>query len=89
MTDIEPMGGDGSQALGINDHGTVVGWVAVPSVGSRGFVWRNGTATILSVLTAGGSFGGGATDINNHGVVVGSSGVHTATYDSYHAVLWR
>jgi probable HAF family extracellular repeat protein len=84
MTDLGTMGGDGSQALGINDHGTVVGWA-----GSRGFVWRNGTMTALSVLTAGGSFGGSANDINNHGVIVGSSGVHTATYDTYHAVLWR
>jgi len=89
MTGIEPTGVDGSSAQGINDHGMVVGWLDVPSVGARGFVWRNGTATTLGVLTTGGSFGGNATAINNHGVVVGSSGIHTDTYDTYHAVLWR
>jgi probable HAF family extracellular repeat protein len=86
MTDLGTMGGDYSQALGINDRGTVVGVVDVPSVGSRGFVWRGGVMTTLGVLTEGGMFGGIANDVNNRGVIVGSSGVGSETY---HAVLWR
>jgi probable HAF family extracellular repeat protein len=86
MTDLGTMGGDYSQALGVNDRGTVVGVVDVPSVGSRGFVWRRGVMTTLGVLTEGGMFGGVAHDINDRGVIVGSSGVGS---DTYHAVLWR
>jgi len=80
------LGGDFSQALGINDRGTVVGAGQVPSVGYRGFVWRNGVMTPLSVLPAGNS--SIAYDINNQGVIVGSSGIDPNN-SFYHAVLWR
>ena len=86
MTDLGTMGGDFSQALGINDRGTVVGAGQVPSVGYRGFVWRNGVMTPLSVLPAGNS--SIAYDINNQGVIVGSSGIDPNN-SFYHAVLWR
>jgi uncharacterized membrane protein len=85
-TSLENTESEYSQALGINDRGTVVGVIGVPSVGSRGFVWRHGVLTTLGVLTEGGMFGGSANDINHRGVIVGSSGVG---HDTYHAVLWR
>jgi uncharacterized membrane protein len=81
-TSLENTDSEHSQALGINDRGTVVGVIGVPSVGSRGFVWRHGVLTTLGVLTEGGMFGGRANDINHRGVIVGSSGVG---HDTYHA----
>jgi uncharacterized membrane protein len=86
MTDLGAMGGEYSQAWGVNDHGTVVGTIDVPSAGVRGFVRRNGVITPLPVLTEGGMFGGIARDINHRGVIVGSSGVGP---DTHHAVIWR
>lgn len=86
MTDLGTRGGEFSQALGVNDRGTVVGVVDVPSAGGRGFLWRGGVMTTLGVLTEGGMFGGIANDVNDHGVIVGSSGVGPETY---HAVLWH
>src|SRR6266700_4225736 len=48
LTDLGAMGDDSSQAMGINDHGTVVG-----STSRIGFVWRDGTMTALNGLSGG------------------------------------
>jgi probable HAF family extracellular repeat protein len=84
--DLGTLGGLFSSAAGINDLGTVVGQADTADRGLRGFVWRHGVMTDLGVLSADGENGSRATDINNHGWIVGASDVAGG---DYHAVLWR
>jgi probable HAF family extracellular repeat protein len=70
--------GVSGEATAVNDHGEVAGTSA-----GRAFVWRHGTVVELGTL--GGTFSA-ATDINNHGDVVGGSDVAGG---GQHAVLWR
>ncbi len=67
------------QAYGINNRLQVVG-----SSNLGAFVWERGRTTILPALTIGST----ATDVNDHGVVVGSN---PTTMDGLtpHAVLWK
>lgn len=65
-------GASGSFALAINDRGDVVG--AAPRNGAeQPVLWSSGVALPLEVLPDEGTGGGRASDINNHGVVVGNS----------------
>jgi probable HAF family extracellular repeat protein len=69
--------GDASRALAVNGHGDVVGAAAnmingAPNFPEDPFLYRNGTMTSL------GNFGGifsAATSINDHGQIVGYSGI--------------
>jgi probable HAF family extracellular repeat protein len=72
--------GDSSRAFAINNHGDVVGAAAnviegAPNFPEDPFLYHNGVMTSL------GSFGGvwsGATSINDHGQIVGYSGIDTS-----------
>lgn len=64
--------GQGSQAVAINDHGQVLGFIGW----GEAFVWDNGSRTTLGHLGGGSTF---PTDINNDGKVVGSSATPNAT----------
>jgi uncharacterized membrane protein len=59
--------GEGSQALGLNDSGTVVGRVTVDGR-ARAFSWSDGVTTLLSTLEGAAS---SATSINADGIVAG------------------
>ncbi len=75
-------GGDYSEAWGINDIGDVVGIANTLSMGTtRGFLWRNGAFTDLGSL-AGPTGTSAARDINNSGLIAGSS-------NGGIAVVWR
>lgn len=73
-----PPGTDTIQPWGINDRTQIVG---VTGIGA--FVWQDGRITLLPRLVA----GSGATDINNRGQIVGSSGARSDGLNE-HAVLW-
>lgn len=62
MTDIGTAFTANSVAYGINDKGTVIGWVLNGSV--TGFIWMNGQITMLPFIP---------TSINNDGEIVGFS----------------
>jgi probable HAF family extracellular repeat protein len=75
-----------SSANGINDSGVIVGTLSA-SVGSpdRGFIYNNGTTTLLGTL---GGTSSQATAINNGGLVVGQS--YTSLGAGYaHAFLYN
>src|SRR5262245_5919099 len=63
----------------INDRGQVVGGLTTSYAGAtRGFVWKQGSLTVLGR----GKFAG-ASGINERGQILGTSGDHE------HAVLWE
>lgn len=77
-----------SQAHGVNDRGQVVGTREVEPLTSSGpFLWEDGHVTMLPAL--GGGQGGGATGINDGGVIVGSSPDPSNPGSVGHAVVWR
>ncbi len=71
ITDLGTLGGTQSAAYAINDLGQVTGWAHTASEATHVFLWSGGKMTDL------GTFGldpvGEA--VNNHGVIVGQSGV--------------
>jgi probable HAF family extracellular repeat protein len=82
LRDIGTLPGDtASEAFGINNAGTVVGYSSGPT-GARAFVWSGGTMQNLGTLP-GGDFSK-AFGISDNGLIVGSSGSPAGT----RAVLW-
>ncbi len=69
LTDVGTFGGAITSATGINSSGDIVGFSDNPNVGTRAFLWRNGTMTDLGTL--GGSCCAAAYGINDSGTVVG------------------
>ena len=61
-------GSVGSQALGVNNRGAVVGEYLDPDGGFHGFKWRQGR---LTTIDGPGPLGGILTDINDDGEIVG------------------
>jgi probable HAF family extracellular repeat protein len=62
--------GGSSQALGMNDHGDIVGWAAPFGGMSSAVLWKHGHRSIL----ASGSEGASAMAVNDAGQAVGSVG---------------
>lgn len=86
MTDIGTLdGGQYSEATGLNNRGQVVG-LANTGGGLRGFVWQHGVLVDLGVVAGGGVNGSQARDVNDFGLIAGSSDVASG---EFHAVLWR
>lgn len=84
FTDLGTIGGNNSQAYGINNLGTVVGWSTTIGGASRATVWNGRNSTVLDTL--GGSYSY-AYSINNSGVAVGVSWGTGNAYAS--AAIWN
>ena len=65
--------GIGSEALGINNHGVIVGWFYEPVDVTHAFLYKDGVMTDLNNLlpTGSGWVLNYATDINDNGRIVG------------------
>jgi len=95
ITDIGTLGGNNSQAVGINDPGEVIGTAEImtvpdPDLGfvpSHGFVWRDGDISDVGTLGGRLSWAGG---INNRGQIVGASTLFPdePTNFNVHGFLW-
>lgn len=78
------------EARGINDRGDVVGEGLLRPGAFHPYIWRNGRITDLGVLEPGELEYGRATDINNHGQVVGFSVVNqNPDQSNQHAFIWQ
>src|SRR5262245_16288075 len=74
IIDIGTLGGDSSQALGLNNLGDVVGVATTAGGASHGFLHRNGEMFDLGTLPGGSS--SSATAINDRGDIVGYGGIN-------------
>src|SRR5205823_4372553 len=84
LTDLGNLGGDYSEAFGINDAGLIVGRSIDSSSTFYAFLWENGTIRNLGALPGGES---GAADINEARQVIGQS--NGGGHGIYHGVLWN
>jgi len=82
VTDLGNLGMAGVTVADINDRGEVVGASLTSHGATHGFVWANGSMRELGQ----GPFAG-ATGINEHGQIIGTSS--SAAYSEEHAVLWE
>ena len=72
LMDLGTLGGEGSEALAINDVGQVVGWSQTASGEPHPFLWENGKMRDLGTLP--GHARSEATAINAKGQIVGGGG---------------
>jgi probable HAF family extracellular repeat protein len=80
VVDLGTFGGNGSDALGINNSGQVTGWANVGSGERHAFLWQDGILTDLGVPTGYGySYG---FSINEIGQVIGESDAHGFLWDA-------
>lgn len=85
MIDLGTLGGNNSSAIGINNHGVVVGGAETSNGGRDPYLWRNGHMINLGGLPGSGHFGT-ALAVNNRDEVVGAANFHN---EGLHAFLWR
>jgi chitinase len=84
VVDLGTLGGNNSEALGINDSGVIVGDATIQGGSPSHAFWYDGTLHDLGVLPSGN--GSSATAINASGTIVGWS---TTTNGGFtHAVAW-
>ncbi len=83
LVSLGTLGGETSQALGINARGEVVGDSTRRDGSTHGFLWRDGKMTDLGTLP-GANFSS-AQDVNDHGMIVGAAGVSGGQRS---AVVW-
>lgn len=84
MSELGTLGGASSEALGINDSGTIVGRSQTSSGQWHAFMWSNGRMRDLRI-SGDNSF---ADDVNNSGVVVGVSVTGPRESPEYRAFVW-
>ena len=90
MTDVGTLGGDASEALGVNVAGEVVGWARRADEVPRAFLWRGGAMIDLGVLpSADPNDASQANAINGRTDVVGYSSARSPGHVNIHAFLWR
>jgi probable HAF family extracellular repeat protein len=92
MSDLGTLGGDRSEAFAINNHGVIVGDAGNGDPATFGFgqAFRYAGGTMTPLGTLPGGLGSNAYDINNKGLIVGSSyeGAFTVPEYPFHAVTY-
>jgi len=90
MTNVGTLGGNASEALGVNANGDVVGWARRADGVPRAFLWRGGAMIDLGLLPSAQPDDSAQADaINGRGDVVGNSIVRSPGHVNGHAFLWR
>ena len=102
MTALPTLGGNNGFATSVNDRGQIVGWAentvheptCVPPqvLQFEAVIWGPGDNQIQQLPPYGSDLDGAATGINNHGQVVGISGIcqnAVGNQSAKHAVLWQ
>ncbi len=83
VLDLGAIGGENSEANGINDLGEVVGWTGLSPVDGRAFLWRNNE--MIDLGTLGGQFSA-ASGVNNVTQIVGWAGNANGSSDAF---IWE
>jgi probable HAF family extracellular repeat protein len=84
IEDIGTLGGNESAAMGINAAGFIVGWSLTAAGDRHAFLWDPTTHLMTDLGVLAGYTESVANDLNDFGVIVGSSGPSGAS----HATRW-
>jgi len=86
ITDLGTLGGNESNALGINNSGQIVGYSRTNSNLDHAFLWDRGSMVDLGTL---GGDTSRAADINDFGQIAGTSFRQIGPIHTPHAFLWE
>jgi probable HAF family extracellular repeat protein len=86
ITDLGTLGGNESNARGINNSGQIVGYSKTNSNLGHAFLWDRGSMVDLGTLGGDTSY---ATDINDFGQIAGTSFRQIGPIHTPHAFLWE